>query len=482
MRSRDSQTEWLAAGNPEDSAVRDPGSVAPAPAATGEVSGIRVARLTLLAALSGYIAVVAIEMVTSPPRSQGHSLGVGFPALAALFTLQLFNSSAAAGRWPAWRRWGMLAAQAAATYRPLIVIGETWMGIAGFLAGSVLLLVPGRAAGVLYTGVVASMAGLSVAFGLSAYSVVYVTVSTIAVGLFVFGLSRLSQVISYVHAARDELAQLAVVRERVRFSRDLHDLLGYSLSAITLKAELARRLVSADPGRSRDEIAELIDIARQALADVRTVSSGYRNISLNKEAAAVASLLTTVGIDARVEICCGPLDEPVDTVLATVVRESVNNMLRHSDVRACSIEVRQEGDVIVLRMLNDGVRGNAATGRPGGGLENLAARLENIGGRLTVTTHEDQFDLLAEAPATLTDAPATLPRPRAMLPRARAPAALPRAPATLPRARVPATLARASATLPESPATLPESPAPSATAETNEGSVGLAPDAVWPSG
>jgi two-component system sensor histidine kinase DesK len=142
--------------------------------------------------------------------------------------------------------------------------------------------------------------------GLSAYFVAYLTASTFDTGLVVFGLSRLSLVIRYVHAARGELAQLAIVRERVRFSRDLHDLLGYSLSAITLKAELARRLVSANPGRSRDEIAELLDIARQALADVRTVSSGYRNISLSKEAASVASLLTTAGIDTQVEISCGP--------------------------------------------------------------------------------------------------------------------------------------------------------------------------------
>jgi two-component system sensor histidine kinase DesK len=396
MRSRASQTGWLA-GNPEDGAVGGEGSVPPA---VGEVSGVRVARLTMLAVTSTFISVAALDTVLYPAQSQAFSFFVGLPALAAIFVLQLFNSSAAAVRWPAWRRWAMLAALAAATYFPLLVLGDTWMGIAGFLAGSVLLLVRGRAAWALYAAVVASIAGLSSAgFGLSPYFVAYLTVSTLTVGLFVFGLSRLALVIRYVHAARGELAQLAIVRERVRFSRDLHDLLGYSLSAITLKAELARRLVSANPGRSRDEIAELLDIARQALADVRTVSSGYRNISLSKEAASVASLLTTAGIDTQVEISCGPLDDRVDTVLATVVRESVTNMLRHSSARACSIEARQAGDVIVLRMLNDGVPRNAATGRLGGGLENLAARLEAIGGRLTATIRDGQFDLLAETPA-----------------------------------------------------------------------------------
>jgi two-component system sensor histidine kinase DesK len=120
-------------------------------------------------------------------------------------------------------------------------------------------------------------------------------------------------------------------------------------------------------------------------------------------------LLSAAGIDVRVEISCGPLDERVDTVLATVVRESVTNMLRHSHARACSIEARQAGEVIVLRMLNDGVPRNAATGRRGGGLENLAARLEAIGGRLTATIRDGQFELLAEAPARPPQAAATRP-------------------------------------------------------------------------
>jgi two-component system sensor histidine kinase DesK len=120
----------------------------------------------------------------------------------------------------------------------------------------------------------------------------------------------------------------------------------------------------------------------------------------------VASLLTTAGIDARVEVDCGPLDERVDTVLATVVRESVTNILRHSNARACSIKAHQAGDVIMLQMLNDGIPRNAATGRLGGGLENMATRLEAIGGQLTATIHNGQFDLIAQVPATPPEASA----------------------------------------------------------------------------
>jgi two-component system, NarL family, sensor histidine kinase DesK len=358
--------------------------------------------------LCSYGLLQAIDILTSPIASHGGELAGGLTALTIVFVLQFFNSCAAASRWSTRFRWGMLVAQGAATYFPLLVLGKEWGSMAGFLAASVLLLVPGWVGWALSAVVVASMMVYPLRLGLGAYAVAYLTLSTFATGLLVFGLSRLSLVVRYVHAARGELAQLAIVRERVRFARDLHDLLGYSLSAITLKAELARRLVSANPGRSRDEIAELLDIARQALADVRTVSSGYRNISLSKEAASVASLLITAGIDARVEISCGPLDERVDTVLATVVRESVTNMLRHSQPRVCSIEARQAGELIALRIINDGVPRNAATGRPGGGLENLAARLAVIGGQLTVSIRDGQFDLLAQTP-TRPPAPADDP-------------------------------------------------------------------------
>jgi two-component system sensor histidine kinase DesK len=323
----------------------------------------------------------------------------GFAAIAVIFVLQLFNSSFAAPRWPPWRRWTMLSAQAVVTYLPLLILGMEWGSMAGFLAGSVLLLLGGWLAWALFAAITASMVIVPLETELTAGLVAYLALATMNIGLVVFGLSRLSQAVRYAYAARAERAQLAIAKERVRFARDLHDLLGYSLSAITLKAELARRLVTTDPGRSRDEIAELLDIARQALADVRTVSSGYRNISLNKETAAVTSLLTGTGIETRVEMNCGALEERVDTVLATVLRESVTNMLRHSAARTCLIEANQAGGVVRLHMVNDGVPPSVIPHRDGGGLESLSARLAAIGGTLTATIRNGQFDLLAQVPA-----------------------------------------------------------------------------------
>jgi two-component system sensor histidine kinase DesK len=367
--------------------------------AANEVPGVRLARAILVTVLCGYLVVELLNVVTPPLPAHGTTVVVGCTAVVLLFILQLFNSSPGAGRWPMRRRVAMLLAQAVVTYLPLLVVNVLWAGMSGFLAGSILLLVPGRIRWALFAAVAVSMLAVALGFGVGLASVAYFVISPINLGLVVFGLTRLGDVIRYVHATRGELAQMAIANERMRFARDLHDLLGYSLSAITLKVELTRRLVTSNPGRARDEIAEVLDIARQALADVRLVASGYRNISLTKEASAVASLLSAAGIAAHVEIHCGPLEEKVDTVLATVLREAVTNTLRHSTVRTCSIAACQVGDTIRLQVINDGVSRAEPSDRHGGGLDNLSVRLQAVGGRLTAGVRADGwFDLVAEVP------------------------------------------------------------------------------------
>jgi two-component system sensor histidine kinase DesK len=404
MPGRKAQADWLA--SPVPGGANSPGDRAaidfrhsPPP-----LSGVydfdrsqRLARIILLTVLCGFLAVEVINLLPVPPGPQ-HWLGIAFgvAAICALFILQVFNSSQAATEWPMRRRVGMLLAQALVTYVPLLVLGREWGGMAGWLAGSILLLLPGLIAWGLFASVILSMLVGSLILGLDKLSVAYLTVASLDTGLMVFGLSRLALIIGYLKVARTELAQLAVIRERVRFARDLHDLLGYSLSAITLKAELTRRLVGSNPARARGELAELLDVARQALADVRLVASGYRDMSLAKEADAVVSLLSAAGICARVEINCGPLDERVDTVLATVLRETVTNMLRHSAAQNCVVEASMDCDVVRLRVSNDGVPSSAASRRDGGGLDNLALRLESVGGTLSVSRHDDgRFDVLA---------------------------------------------------------------------------------------
>lgn len=372
----------------------------PAPPVAYEVrGGQRLARVILLTVLCGFLGVQLIDFLSSPIPSHGTGLAVGIASIGVVFVLQFFISAAGAEGWSMRRRLAVLLAQAVITYLPLLILGTQWAGMTGFLAGSVLLLIPGVIAWVLFSAVILSMLAGPLLLGLGAYSVAYLTVASLDIGLVVFGLSRLTLVIRYVHATRAELAQLAVMKERMRFARDLHDLLGYSLSAITLKAELTRRLVASNPGRARDELAEMLDVARQALADVRLVASGYRNMSLSKEAASVTGLLATAGIAGRVEINCDPLTETVDTVLATVLREAVTNMLRHSAAKNCAIEATMTGDVVRLRVTNDGVPLTAESCRDGGGLENLAVRLAAVGGTLAAGVRDGRFDVLATVPS-----------------------------------------------------------------------------------
>jgi two-component system sensor histidine kinase DesK len=122
-------------------------------------------------------------------------------------------------------------------------------------------------------------------------------------------------------------------------------------------------------------------------------------MSLEKEASSVSALLAEADISAQVSVSCGALDERVDTVLATVLREAVTNLLRHSAVRNCVVEATMAGDTVSLKVANDGVPRSAPSGRRGGGLDNLSTRLSAIGGRLTASVSDNGwFTVLAEAP------------------------------------------------------------------------------------
>jgi two-component system, NarL family, sensor histidine kinase DesK len=382
-----------------DEPARESEAAAGPQLATGIPDSPQLARAIVVAVLCAFVAVQAIDELTAPFPSRSTALTVGFISLALLFGLTLTITSPVVEHWPVWRRRALLLAQAVVTYLPLLYLFREWAGMAGFFAGSALLVFSGWIGWALFAAAVASMVVLPLIENVGPYLVAYFSLSTLVIGLVIYGLARLSLLVSYVHATRGELAQLAVVRERVRFARDLHDLLGYSLSAIILKAELTRRLVSSNPARARDELAEILDISRQAHADVRLVASGYRNISVAKEASSATSLLATAGIAADIEVNCGALDEKIDTVLATVLREALTNMLRHSAAQQCQISVDQVGDAIHLRIRNDGVPSGAASGRSGGGLENLASRVTAVGGELTATVRGDGwFELLAEVP------------------------------------------------------------------------------------
>lgn len=321
--------------------------------------------------------------------------------MLAIFGLQLRHSALGASRAPLWQRVLTLSTQALLTYLPLIVFHWAWGAMAGFLAGSLLLLLPGRIGWPLYAAVGLSMVVYPLSAGTDLEGTVYMSESTLLCGLIVFGLSRLAELVVLIHSTRGELARMAVANERLRFARDLHDLLGYSLSAVTLKSELIRRTLRSHPDRAEEEVTAVLDISRQALADVRLVASGYRDMNLEQECASARSVLRAAEVDAEVTVSVGEVDPRVETVLATVLREGVTNVLRHSTVRRCTVEAVEKDGVVRLAIVNDGVRPGYKDPAPnsGSGLGNLALRVGAIGGSLTAGVREGgRFHLVAEAP------------------------------------------------------------------------------------
>jgi len=181
---------------------------------------------------------------------------------------------------------------------------------------------------------------------------------------------------------QEEVEHMARIAERERISRDLHDLLGHSLSLIALKAELARKLAGRDPEACAREIADIETSARTALAEVRTAVTGYRESGLAQAlASARASLQAAdVALDERVErIALAPAAEHV---VALAVREAVTNIVRHAGASRCTLSLSREHDQAVLRVHDDGRLRNTEELRHGNGLAGMHERVAALGGRL----------------------------------------------------------------------------------------------------
>ncbi|MFG3286669.1 sensor histidine kinase [Streptomyces sp. NPDC048111] len=285
---------------------------------------------------------------------------------------------------------------------PWFFLGPSWMGLPGFVAGSALLVLPAAGAWPLVAAVTVISDVVFREVDSTLTDLIYETAYTVICALVVFGLSRMAQLASELHRSRTEIARLAVTTERLRFARDLHDLLGFSLSAITLKCELVRRLAPTSPVQAQAELTEVLGIARQALADVRTVAEGRQRMSLTAEAANATAMLAGVGIRATVDTDCGELPGDVDTVLATMLREGLTNMLRHSRAAHCEITAERTPAGVRLTLVNDGVEGRADAGldskvNGGSGIGNLTTRVNAVNGRLEAGARPDGwFELKAE--------------------------------------------------------------------------------------
>ena len=332
-------------------------------------------------------------------------IGVGeivlsFGCIVALLVMQLLWYGRSSAPLRSRVGYGILAAQACLVYLPILIFGQAWVGMPGFLAGSVLLVLRPIAAWAAFSLIVASMGAAQAIFTGTPVDILYTSISTVTTGLVVYGLSRLTALVVEVQSTRAEIARMAVLRERLRFARDLHDLLGYSLSAITLKIELTHRLLEKSPQEASDQLLEILEISRLALSDARTVATGYRELSLEDECRSAVSVLQAADISVRLDSDATDLPVRVSTVLATVLREGVTNLLRHSKAKHCEITIRQTQDRATLEIVNDDVQPNPKppTDRGRSGLHNLSVRAGEIGGTVTVDHEPNQFRLKVDVP------------------------------------------------------------------------------------
>jgi two-component system sensor histidine kinase DesK len=211
---------------------------------------------------------------------------------------------------------------------------------------------------------------------------------SLAIGFLLLSFARLLHTNSELRAAREQIARLAVADERLRFARDLHDLLGHSLSVIALKSELARRLLEREPERAAAEVAEIEQITRDALQEVREAVVGYRRMTLADELAGARMALTAAGIEAAVDPVEVALPPETESILAWAVREGTTNVIRHSGATRCEIRVSAGLAAAGVEIVDDG-RGGEGRDDGGSGLPGLAERAERGRGHVEAGPRPD---------------------------------------------------------------------------------------------
>ncbi len=296
-----------------------------------------------------------------------------------------------------WREWGPIAALLALAIAMTLAEGQSALGSLIYVSAALCARLETWRAVLGALGL--TLLGVALAavkdIPLSASAQIFFIIP--AVGSFVYFFGHAIRTNQELRRARQEIARLAVSEERLRFARDLHDLLGHTLSLIALKSELARRLVSAAPEQATSEIGDIETAARQALTEVREAVAAYRLPTLPGELRGAGELLAAAGIAYRQRGEAPPLAPAAEATLAWAVREGVTNVIRHSHARVCditlSVEGEGDGQRACLEVLDDGVvaagasTATIATGAPviqsasgGSGLAGLRERVATLGG------------------------------------------------------------------------------------------------------
>lgn len=316
---------------------------------------------------------------------------------AAVSTALLAGQLALAfGRLGRWRRL-VYAAILGLSVGLLPVLGTGWLGSFWFAGAATALTLPGRPAAAVCAASLAVWVAKWVDFGAEqqwstgyfAAGVSYVLV----IGPFgtaaLVALARLTDTVDRLREARAAVAEQAAVSERGRVSRDLHDVLGQSLSAIALKSDLALRLLEQDRPAAARQIEDLEQIAQALANEAEAVTSGQVQLTTVTEADRAAALLHAAGIDTHLSLDAARLSPSVDALFGWAVREGATNVLRHSAATACAITTTRTSHGVHLEIVNDGAPPRERGGQ-GSGLLGLQARARALGGRVDAAPTPDR--------------------------------------------------------------------------------------------
>ena len=203
----------------------------------------------------------------------------------------------------------------------------------------------------------------------------------VVIGISNFAYSRQQMVAEQLQQANQEIERLAQSAERERIARDLHDLLGHTLTVIVIKSDLANRVFEKDPAMAQREIVEVEQTARKALAEVREAVVGYRTEGFAAEVAQARRALTAAGVQLTTNIEPEVLARPQVSTVCLALREGVTNVVRHAGATACHLELKREGKRVML-LLEDNGSGTLRT--EGSGVRGMRERLTAIGGNVSV--------------------------------------------------------------------------------------------------
>jgi len=319
-------------------------------------------------------------------------------------------ASVSRSAWTGFAAVSVVAATLSQSTLPVFIQGDDYSGFYGMLlvAAMAALVVGLRLSGrtILVVAVAAGGAFAAVAWVQTAGDAVMA--AGIPGGATLLGImfaSRLSawmlDVVVDLDRAQQMSARLAVAEERLRFSRDLHDVMGRNLSVIAVRTQLAEQLARRGRDDAADEMAQVRGIAEESLREVRDVIRGYRSTDLAAELVGARSVLGAAAVDTHIRGDASTLSPDVQTTLGWVVREATTNVLRHSDATTCVIELTTGSDTVTLRVENDRPHPPVRSG-DGSGLRGLTERLRTIGADLATEHTGEHFRLRVVVPGDVT--------------------------------------------------------------------------------